>query len=172
LSSTLALETSLHPVLELTLLILIGLANAAPVLGKRFISERLRVPLDGGLNFFDREPLLGPSKTLLGVLLSLAVTTLASPTLGISWPFGLLIAAAAMIGDLFSSFVKRRLKRPASSKARGLDQIPESLFPLLAYGWFRVLSASDMLIVLFLFFVGEFVISKLLYRLHIRDEPY
>ena len=35
-------------------------------------------------------------------------------------------------GDLFSSFVKRRLDLASSSMAIGLDHIPESFFPLLA----------------------------------------
>ena len=35
-------------------------------------------------------------------------------------------ATMAMVGDLLSSFVKRRLKFQPSSRATGLDQIPES----------------------------------------------
>ena len=34
-----------------------------------------------------------------------------------------------MAGDLFSSFVKRRLRLASSSMAIGLDHIPESSFP-------------------------------------------
>ena len=42
--------------------------------------------------------------------------------LGLSLATGGLVAALAMIGDLFSSFVKRRLKFPSSSQAIGLDR--------------------------------------------------
>lgn len=172
MSSILEQESNLHPVLALTLLVLIGLANATPVLAKRVIGKRFRIPLDGGVRLWDREPLFGSSKTLPGIVLSLAVTALASPLLGISWPMGLLLAAAAMSGDLISSFIKRRLKMPISSKASGLDQIPEALFPLLVFGWIRALSVADGLVVVALFFGSELVFSKLLFRLHIRDEPY
>jgi len=49
---------------------------------------------------------------------------------------GAVIGSAAMAGDLFSSFVKRRFGFQPSSRATGLDQSPESLFPLLACcGW-------------------------------------
>jgi CDP-2,3-bis-(O-geranylgeranyl)-sn-glycerol synthase len=172
LDSFIGQELSLHPVLELTLLVLIGIANAVPLLAKRFLGSWLRIPIDCGLRFFDGEPLLGPTKTLPGILLSLVATALAAPLLGISWPFGLLLGAGAMAGDLFSSFIKRRLKRPPSSKSRGLDQVPESLFPAMAYAWFRALSGADIVVIVVLFFACEFAVSKLLYRLHIRDEPW
>ena len=51
--------------------------------------------------------------------------------IGLPWNIGLVVAVWAMVGDCLSSFVKRRLKMPSSSMALGLDQIPESLLPLL-----------------------------------------
>jgi hypothetical protein len=42
------------------------------------------------------------------------------------------VAFMAMLGDLFSGFVKRRLGMGPSDKALGLDYVPESLLPLLA----------------------------------------
>src|SRR6478736_778738 len=50
----------------------------------------------------------------------------------------------AMAGDLFSSFVKRRLHLASSSMAIGLDHIPESLFPLLASRWLLPLNILDI----------------------------
>src|SRR5882724_4149014 len=113
-------------------LALLALANGAPVLGKKIFGSRFSRPLDGGIAFVDGRPLFGPSKTIRGILLSLAATTLAAPLLGLDAATGAVAGAAAMAGDLFSSFVKRRLARKSSSQALGLDQLPESLFPLLA----------------------------------------
>ena len=84
----------------------------------------------------------------------------------------LLVAAAAMAGDLLSSFLKRRLGLAASSKATGLDQIPESLFPLLACHSVLSLTAIDIVAGCAIFFVGEVLLSHLFFRLRLRDRPY
>jgi hypothetical protein len=75
--------------------------------------------------------LFGPSKTLRGLVVSVVATTLSAPALGLAWTTGLLAGAAAMAGDLGSSFIKRRMGLPSSSRALGLDQVPEALLPEL-----------------------------------------
>ena len=52
--------------------------------------------------------------------------------LGFAWTCGLVVASVAMSGDLLSSFLKRRLSLPPSSRATGIDQIPECLLPTIA----------------------------------------
>jgi hypothetical protein len=59
-----------------------------------------------------------------------------------------------------------------SSMAIGLDQIPESLFPLLACRLLLPLTMLDIGVAAALFFVGELVLSRILFRLHLRDRPY
>jgi CDP-2,3-bis-(O-geranylgeranyl)-sn-glycerol synthase len=85
---------------------------------------------------------------------------------------GLRVGAAAMAGDLLSSFVKRRLRLPSSGRASGLDQVPESLFPFLACLGALPLSALDIIAGVVVFFVGEILLSRLLFKLHLRDRPY
>jgi hypothetical protein len=68
--------------------------------------------------------------------------------------------------------VKRRLKFPPSSQAIGLDQVPESLLPLLVCQETLSLTAIDVAIGVGVFVVGELILSRLLYDLHFRDEPY
>ena len=111
---------------------LIVVANGVPVLAKRALGTRLDRPLDGGTVLADGRRPFGPTKTIRGVALSLLATPLAAELLGLPWKVGALVAGAAIAGDLFSSFMKRRLGLPPSSMAIGLDQIPESLLPLLA----------------------------------------
>jgi hypothetical protein len=77
-----------------------------------------------------------------------------------------------MAGDLFSSFLKRRLNLPPSSKATGLDQLPESLIPLLACRAVVDVSAIDIVVAASVFFVGEVVFARLFYALKLRDRPY
>jgi hypothetical protein len=77
-----------------------------------------------------------------------------------------------MAGDLLSSFLKRRLGLAPSSRATGLDQIPESLFPLLACRSALALTAMDIATGCVIFFVGELLLSHLFFRLGLRDRPY
>lgn len=151
---------------------LLALANGTPVIVKKVCGSRLAVPLDGGMLFFDRRPLFGKSKTVRGVACAIAVTAALAPLLEVSVAVGALVAVFAMIGDLFSSFVKRRLKLAPSSQAIGLDQIPESLFPLLAGQKMLSLSFAEIAACVAIFTVGELIVSRFLYWLRIRDQPY
>jgi len=162
----------MQPLVILQLLILLTLANGAPVVAKKLFGARFARPLDGGLLFFDGRPWFGASKTLRGLALAILATVAGAPLLGLDWRIGLLVGVLAMAGDLASSFLKRRLGRPPSSRASGLDQIPESLLPLLACRDLLALSAADIAATVALFFFGEILLSRLLYRLHLRDQPY
>jgi CDP-archaeol synthase len=154
------------------LLILLALANGSPVIAKRLFGDHFSSPLDGGVKFIDGRPLFGPAKTIRGVLIAIVVTAAGAPLLGLALDIGVLVGITAMAGDLFSSFVKRRLGRPPSSRATGLDQIPESLVPLLACRQALSLTAADILIGTAIFVVGELLLSRVLFMLHVRDRPY
>lgn len=81
-------------------------------------------------------------------------------------------AGGSLGGDLFSSFIKRRLAMPTSSRAIGLDQIPKSLFPLLAVSRLFSVTYADILLATAVFFLGELLLSRILFRLKVRDRPY
>ena len=156
----------------LQLLVLMTLANGTPIVAKKIFGPRFARPLDAGFNFFDGRPLFGHSKTIRGILASILITTIGAPLIGMSPIIGAIVASTAMAGDLFSSFVKRRLNFPPSSQTIGLDQVPESLFPMLACGDALSLTVADIALGVGIFFVGELVLSRLLYRIHLRDKPY
>ncbi|MEO8628897.1 MAG: CDP-archaeol synthase [Betaproteobacteria bacterium] len=153
-------------------MILLTLANGSPVMAKRIFGQRFAWPLDAGIKFVDGRPLLGASKTIRGIVLSLLVTTVGALLIGLDAKIGAMMSIAAMAGDLLSSFVKRRLGLSSSSRATGLDQIPESLLPLLACREALSLSAADIVAGIAVFFIGELILSRLLFRLRLRDEPY
>ena len=154
------------------ILVLLMMANGTPVILKRVMGDRLAYPLDAGARFPDGRPVFGPSKTLRGLLSSLLVTTLVAPALGLDWRIGFVVAIAAMAGDLLSSFSKRRLGMSSGSMGLGIDQIPESLLPFLAVRSEFELSATDIVAGVAVFFVGELVISRILYRFGLREHPY
>ena len=162
----------MHPWSILQLLVLLMLANGTPVIAKKIFGERFAYPLDGGFKFLDGRALFGQSKTLRGVVLAVLVTTAGAPLIGIDWGIGALVGSLAMVGDLASSFLKRRMALPPSSRASGLDQIPEALFPLLACRNPLSLTMADIGITAVLFFVGEVLLSRVFYAFRLRDRPY
>ena len=154
------------------LLFLITLANGAPVLAKKLLGAWFSLPVDSGTMTPDHQAIFGSSKTLRGILVSVFVTAVGGRVLGLPFGTAALVGGGAMAGDLFSSFCKRRLRLPTSSRALGLDQVPESLLPLLLCRKALSLNLLDVLLVVTGFFVGELAISKVLYRFHLRDQPY
>jgi len=153
-------------------LLILALANYAPVLAKKTFGTRLACPLDGGMTFFDKRVLFGPSKTVRGIVASIAAASAGALIIGVRPELGALMAASAMAGDLFSSFVKRRLNFPPSSQVPGLDQVPEALLPLLVGRHALSLSVVDILLAVAIFFVGEVFLARLFYRLGFREQPY
>lgn len=158
--------------LEFKLLLLLLVANGAPVLAWDLWKDTWAHPVDGGIRLVDGRRLLGNAKTWRGIVASLLATTLAAKILGLTPETGLQMAAMAMAGDLFSSFLKRRLGIEDSGQAPGLDQIPESLLPLLVIRSPMGLSWPNILLLVALFFLLEVSLSPLLYRLGIRKRPY
>ncbi|MGB8183348.1 MAG: CDP-archaeol synthase [Stellaceae bacterium] len=162
----------MNPLAVAQLLILLAVANGAPVIGRRLLRDRWAWPLDGGIRLSDRQPIFGASKTLRGIVLALVATGAIAPLIGLTPTIGATVAAVAMAGDLLSSFVKRRLGLRPSSRAVGLDQVPESLLPALACWHTLMLDVADIVAVTAIFFIGEIALSRLLYRWRIRDRPY
>lgn len=157
-------------VLELLLLLLV--ANGAPVLAARLFKGFANWPLDCGCYAGDKQRLLGASKTWRGIFVAVVSTAAVAYLLGHSPMDGALFGLCAMLGDLFSSFIKRRRGLPASAKALGLDQIPEAVVPLwLMHEQFDVTWSLGFATVIAFLFSG-IGLSKLLYQLHIRSQPY
>ncbi len=162
----------MHYTLILQLTCLLAAANTAPLLAKLVFGNRLAQPVDGNIAFLDGRPLFGKSKTIRGIVAALVLSAIVGPIVALDWTTGLLVGVTAMVGDLFSSFVKRRLNLPPSSKATGLDQLPESLIPLLACRQLVDLSAADIVVIAAVFFVGEIAFARLFYALKLREKPY
>ncbi|MBT3046557.1 MAG: CDP-archaeol synthase [gamma proteobacterium symbiont of Ctena orbiculata] len=158
--------------IELKLLLLLVVANGAPILARHLFKDHFNWPLDGGLVTASGRHLLGPSKTIRGLIASLVITAMVAQLIGIDWPLGMMIAAFAMLGDLCASFIKRRIDLPPSSQAVGLDQIPESLVPLIPCAVVFDLHWWSVLYLVLAFWVVVVLLSRLLYLLGVRRRPY
>jgi hypothetical protein len=160
------------PLLLFRVLVLLGVANGVPVLATRLCRHRFAAPLDGGVQFLDGEPIFGPSKTIRGVVASIIVTALIGLVLGFDVTIGATLAGLSMLGDLLSSFVKRRLGLTVHAQALGLDQIPEALLPLLVLRESLGLNWGDIVFATLAFLLLGLLLSRVLYKIGIREQPY
>jgi len=158
--------------LELKLLLLLIIANGAPLVGTRLCGHRLAWPLDGGLRLPDGHRLFGEHTTLRGLLLAILFTTLAAWLLGLPAADGAFIGLTAMAGDILSSLAKRRLGIAPGGRAPGLDQLPEALLPLALLAGSYALSWMTVAALAVLFMLFDMGISRLLYRCGLRERPY
>ena len=92
--------------------------------------------------------------------------------LGLPTTVGALLGSGAMLGDALSSFIKRRMGAAPSSRATGLDQIPEALLPLLILKGILGLTLVQIAGITFAFFVLEIPLAWLTHRIGLRDHPY
>lgn len=144
------------------LLLLLILTNATPVILSLLAGRRWNRPLDGNRLFFDRRPLLGPSKTWRGLLGAIILTALVAPLFHLTVPEGALFALLAMCGDLCSSFIKRRLGIASSRSVPLLDQLPETLLPLWGLQTALGATINEMLTAVALFVVIDLILSRML----------
>ena len=122
---------SIQQLVNLPALLVLIAANATPVVLARLLGSRYSAPIDAGGSLHDGRPLFGPHKTwrglIAGTLAGATVASLLSPGLLLGGAFG----ALALVGDLFSSFLKRRLGCASGAAVPLLDQLPEALLPML-----------------------------------------
>jgi CDP-2,3-bis-(O-geranylgeranyl)-sn-glycerol synthase len=158
--------------LAIQLLLLLAVANMTPIGLKRALGARWDWPIDGGVRFVDGRPLLGPSKTWRGLFIAALACALSALLLGLPAQIGALIGALAMAGDALSSFVKRRLGLASSTRATGLDQIPEALLPMLAVQYLLRLPLWMVAGITLVFFELELPLARWSHRHGLREQPY
>lgn len=158
--------------LLLELFVMLVLANGAPVVAARVLRNRWNAPIDSGRVGFDGRPWLGASKTWRGLVAGAVSCALFSWWVGLGPVFGVLFGLLGLSGDLLSSFIKRRCGFESSARALGLDQIPEAALPVtLAFFWLPLSVWAAVLLVV-LFTVSNIVLSPVLFRLGIRNQPH
>ncbi|NIV75950.1 MAG: CDP-archaeol synthase, partial [Gammaproteobacteria bacterium] len=93
------------------------------------------MPVDFHVVWRDGRVLLGPGKTWRGIAAAIVAATLVSPLLGWSPLYGGLFGALAMLGDLLSSYCKRRLGVASGDRIVGFDQLLEALLPSACFAY-------------------------------------
>ncbi|MGV8074606.1 MAG: CDP-archaeol synthase [Syntrophobacteraceae bacterium] len=143
--------------LFLKILFLLWLINLAPPLLSHLLEDKWNAPLDGGRLFRDSRPIFGPHKTRRGVIGAILTGILCGALLGFPWWIGLLAAALSVVGDLLSSFIKRRWDTPSGTNIPGLDQGFEGTLPFIALGPYCSLDAWTVIFLIILFSVGAYI---------------
>jgi len=146
--------------------------NGAPIIARNITGTHFNWPVDLGVTFVDGQPLLGHTKTWRGLLAAILAGSVVASLSGLSAKHGAMFALLTMIGDLFASFTKRRLRLAPSSRSRGLDVLPESLLPSTVMSTELGLNMIEIASVVMIFFVIEVFLSPILYRWHIRKRPF
>jgi CDP-2,3-bis-(O-geranylgeranyl)-sn-glycerol synthase len=136
------------------------------------MGKRLDFAIDCGRRLADNNRILGSSKTWRGVIGAVMFTSIGAVLLGYPASTGVLIAVYAVLGDVFSSYIKRRLGMAPSSMAPLLDQVPESLFPALMFMDTFEMNYQSIIILVCVFIVIELLLSFILFKLGIRNKPY
>lgn len=153
-------------------LLLLLVANGAPILATRLLGNRYAHPLDGGQRLADGDFLFGPHKTWRGLVAAIVAAAAIAPLFELHIAIGALVGLAAMVGDAGSSFVKRRRHMGSGDRASVLDQLPEALLPLLVLLSAGHLDLFGVALALAAFLVGADLLSRLLFQLGIRERPY
>ena len=144
------------------LLLMLWAINFAPPLLSVLMEKKWDRPVDCNFNLPDGRPLFGNHKTIRGLLAGIISGALA----GISFGFPLWLCLGAgflsMCGDLFSSFLKRRLSFSSGDVVPGVDQIPEGFLPFLLLGPQLSLSVGYIFLVGIVFGIGAYYGSAFL----------
>ena len=123
--------------------------------------------MDCGSRFLDGRPLLGPSKTWRGFLFSIPITIACAWVEGLDMTTGLVFSLGALLGDSLTSFIKRRLGLASGGHAPGLDQVFESLLPLLMEQQRLDLTLSGILSLVLAFIILDLIF----WRYYAHPQP-
>lgn len=146
----------MHPVKILFLLVLI---NSAPFLTIMSFPRAGQWPLDAGMVLRDGHCLLGRHKTIVGFASGIIAGAIGALLVGFSVWTGVIAGLLGMLGDSFSSFIKRRLNAPAGSEMPMLDPVFEAALPLLYFHYTYSRSWAEFWVTLALFMVIVWLVA-------------
>lgn len=132
-----------------------------PLLLGRFFPKIAGGPLDNSHKLFDGYPVLGRHKTIGGFLCGVLTGGILGHLIGFSLILAMAVGFLSMLGDIFTSFIKRRLHLAEGTEVPVLDQVFESGAPLLLFHRVYSFSWQTSMAVFVMFLVISWVGSKL-----------
>jgi CDP-2,3-bis-(O-geranylgeranyl)-sn-glycerol synthase len=128
--------------------------------------------------------LLGAHKTvagfaigvMAGVLVAAMQAAVATPLARVDyscWPLlGLGLGGGAMLGDSAKSLLKRRLRIAPGARWFPFDQLDFAVGALVLVGAWAGLSWREAGVILLLSLIGDVLVNRLAFALHIKDAPW
>ena len=141
------------------------LANAAPVIFGG------GAPLDGGRLFLDHRPIFGAHKTVRGALSGLVVGSITGLVEG-DIVRGVLLSCGALGGDLFTSFLKRRLDLKPGAPFPVFDQLSFILGGIVLVWLVSPLSWEMVVTIVVATLPIHFLSNFFAFLLKIKDRPW
>lgn len=140
-------------------IIFLFVVNCLPVITSVVLGEKFRYPVDRGFLWLDNRPLFGQNKTVRGVAVIILGGMVACSFLGEPWWRGGVVATMVVLGDLTSSFIKRRFNVPIGGDLFPLDHLFESLFPSLFLLSIQSLTWTQLIIVVVSFIFTAYPVT-------------
>ncbi len=157
--------------LDLKLLFLLWLINFTPPLLSLLVDKKFNLPIDLNKSLIDQKPFLGPHKTWRGFLGALFCGSTLAFLLGLPVWIGFWTAFLSMLGDLFSSFVKRRMDTPSGQNFPGLDQFFEGALPFLVLSPYFGLGFFRTGLIVTIFCIGTYT-GSVFFKNILLKEPF
>jgi CDP-2,3-bis-(O-geranylgeranyl)-sn-glycerol synthase len=128
-------------------------------------------PLDGGGNWFDGKPFLGSHKTfrgcVVGILAGLVIGTFQANPVG-----GLAQGVGAILGDLISSFLKRRWDVAPGESSPLLDQLDFIVVAIILSFPFQNSTISEIIVILIITVPIHYFVNFIAWLLKIKKNPW
>jgi CDP-2,3-bis-(O-geranylgeranyl)-sn-glycerol synthase len=128
-------------------------------------------PLDGGEKWLDGKPFLGSHKTfrgcLVGILAGLIIGTMQGTLI-----VGLVQGFGAILGDLISSFYKRRLDLAPGESFPFLDQLDFIIVAIITSQPVIRASLQEIVIILIVTVPIHYLMNYLSWLVKMKDHPW
>lgn len=132
----------------------------------------LLTPIDLGINFFDKKPIIGEGKPVVGWIMPL-IAAIGSYFLIGNFFHMLLISFSSFFGDLAGSFLKRRVGVAEHKPLIVVDQISfifAAYVGAITFGF--KLPINEFLWIILLTFGIHFFVNLILFKLKLKSKPY
>ena len=151
---------SLPHILDPTALLLLVTSQVTPVVLARALGPTWAAPIDGGRRLSDEHYVFGPHKTWRGLIGGTVTAAVAGSFLSVGLVLGAAFGFLALLGDLISSFIKRRMGCSSGADMPFLDQLPEALLPMLSLHGALQLDLQSIVGTTFIFFLLDLLLTR------------
>jgi len=157
-------------------------ANASAMIFGMLLKSK--TPLDFGINFIDKQPLLGKGKTWKGTFSGIILGTITAVAIFLLFPestkyvaenyalAGFLIVLGAIAGDLLGSFIKRRLLIKSGAPTPILDQLDFVAGGYLFLSFLYLPSAEEFVFVCVFTVITHILTNYIAFKLGLKKVPW